>query len=99
MAGDQAILMPLIRSIIVGHDSDALCLLADSPALVTARVREGATRQAAKQHFLVEIRHYIYAGDTALHIAAAAHRPLIVRELLAMGADARAMNRRLGSCL
>ncbi len=32
------------------------------------------------------IAHWIYAGDTPLHIAAAAHRPEIVRLLLAAGA-------------
>jgi hypothetical protein len=36
----------------------------------------------------------VYAGDTALHAAAAAHRPEIVRQLIAMGGDVRARNRR-----
>jgi hypothetical protein len=68
--------------------------LAGAPALSSARVAVGATRQAAKPHFLDEIAHYVYAGDTALHIAAAAYRPAIVRMLIAMGAEVGAKNRR-----
>src|SRR5260221_2824533 len=34
-----------------------------------------------------KIRHWIYAGDTALHLAAAGYRVEIVRLLLAAGAD------------
>jgi hypothetical protein len=51
-----------------------LRLLAAQPALASARVEVGATRQCAKAHYLSEIEHYLYAGDTALHIAAAAYR-------------------------
>jgi hypothetical protein len=41
------------------------------------------------------IAHWIYAGDTALHIAAAGYRVEIARMLLAIGADsASAKNRR-----
>jgi ankyrin repeat protein len=36
----------------------------------------------------------VYAGDTALHIAAAAHQVALVRKLIAHGADVRARNRR-----
>lgn len=36
----------------------------------------------------------MYAGDTALHLAAAAHQPDLVRTLLQMGADVDAANRR-----
>ena len=62
--------------------------------LASARAEDGATRQEAKAHFLDEIQHYVYAGDTALHIAAAAYRLEIVRRLIAMGGDVRARNRR-----
>jgi ankyrin repeat protein len=40
------------------------------------------------------IKHYVYAGDTALHVAAAAYRYAIVRSLLAAGANVHAKNRR-----
>lgn len=36
------------------------------------------------------IPHWIYVGDTALHVAAAAHRPAMAKLLLDAGADARA---------
>jgi ankyrin repeat protein len=55
---------------------------------------EGATRQATKAYFLDEIARYVYAGDTALHVAAAAYRTQMVRELIARGANVHAKNRR-----
>lgn len=94
MAGADSGLMTLVRAIIVGDDASAVRLLAASPALARACVKDGATREAAKAHYLDEIEHYVYAGDTALHIAAAAYRQAIVRKLIAMGADVRARNRR-----
>jgi hypothetical protein len=48
--------------------------VAASPGLASAQFQEGATRHAVKPYFLDEIRRYVYAGDTALHIAAAAYR-------------------------
>jgi ankyrin repeat protein len=42
---------------------------------------------------LARISHYIYAGDTALHIAAAAYNDEVARTLLAAGADIHARNR------
>jgi hypothetical protein len=92
MAG--ADLTTLVQAIAAADDPAALRLLAASPGLARAVVRDGATRQAAKAHFLDAIRHYVYAGDTALHIAAAAYREEIVRRLIALGADVHARNRR-----
>jgi hypothetical protein len=69
-------------------------LLAESDSLARARAEKGATRQDAKGHYLDEIEHYLYAGDTALHIAAAAYRLPIIRELITLGADVGASNRR-----
>src|SRR5207248_84576 len=48
---------------------------------------------SAKTHFLDQIKRYIVAGDTALHIAAAAYRTEVVRTLLDLGADVHARNR------
>jgi ankyrin repeat protein len=94
MDADGSSLTALIRAIVGSDDAAVSRLLADAPALASARVAVGATRQAAKPHFLDEIAHYVYAGDTALHIAAAAYRPAIVRTLIAMGAEVGAKNRR-----
>ena len=93
MTADQSALMALIRAIGV-DDAAALRLLAASPALASARVAQGATRQAARDYYLDPIGHYVYAGDTALHIAAAAYRCEVARKLIASGADVRAHNRR-----
>ena len=53
----------------------------------------GATRQETS-NFFAEIGHYLYAGDTALHMAAAAFRREIAALLVAEGANCRARNRR-----
>ena len=84
----------LIRAIVADDAAAVSQLLAASPDLATARAERGATRQEARPYYLDEIGHYLYAGDTALHIAAAGHRPAIVRMLLDAGASVSARNRR-----
>src|SRR5581483_10462754 len=87
-------LMALVRAIAAGDAAPALELLKAQPELAFARwMAAGATRQNARDYFLDEIGHYIYAGDTALHVAAAAHNEAVVRALIARGADIRARNR------
>jgi ankyrin repeat protein len=54
----------------------------------------GATRQQAADFFFPVISHYLYAGDTALHMAAAAFSRPTAELLVAHGADLRARNRR-----
>ena len=65
-----------------------------SPELATAASATGATRQNATTFFFDEIRHYLYEGDTALHMAAAAFRRTVAELLVRNGADHRARNRR-----
>lgn len=69
-------------------------LLVAAPELASARFEVGATRQAAGDCYLNEIDHYVYRGDTALHIAAAAYEARVVRELVNAGAIVTAANRR-----
>src|SRR5215813_1713756 len=76
-----------------GASNNALRLLAASPDLAAARFRSGATRRSSKRFFLAEVSRYIYAGDTALHFAAAAYRADLVRALLHHGANPHATNR------
>ena len=90
---DQA-LMILMRGIVSGDAAVVAQSLAASPALATSSLRQGATRQSAQDYFFVEIAHYLFAGDTPLHAAAAAHRKAIASQLLSMGADVMARNRR-----
>src|SRR5262249_24734952 len=90
----DAALMTLVRTIVTADDTVAFRLLAANPALAKARFEIGATRQTAATFYLDEIGHYIYAGDTALHLAAAAYRHEIVSKLIATGANVHARNRR-----
>jgi hypothetical protein len=55
-------------------------LLRDEPSLATAPIRQAKLYQT-------KIAHWIYVGDTPLHLAAAGYRVEIVRLLLASGAD------------
>ena len=55
-------------------------LLKADPGLATCLIGEARLYQS-------KIFHWIYAGDTALHLAAAGYRVEIVRLLLAAGAD------------
>ena len=54
----------------------------------------GATRQESSSFFFADIAHCFYAGDTALHMAAAAFRRPVAELLVAHGANCRATNRR-----
>src|SRR6218665_1741054 len=65
-------------------------ILADDRARVKALLKQNpslATAGAPKAHLEMGIMHWIYAGDTALHVAAAGHRVEIARILLAAGAE------------
>ena len=87
-------LMQLMRAIATGEETAPSRLLATSPSLATEAVERGATRQVSTDFYFDEIAHYVYAGDTALHLAAASHRPDVARDLVAAGADVAARNRR-----
>ena len=54
----------------------------------------GASRSAASDFYLKGIEHYVYAGDTLLHVAAAAYASDVARVLLESGANVCARNRR-----
>jgi len=84
----------LVGTILAGDAAGASRLLQASPGLARAAFQTGATRASVDRFFLDQIKRYLYGGDTALHIAAAAYRTEIVRMLLTAGADVRARNRR-----
>jgi ankyrin repeat protein len=86
--------MDLLRAIGAGDLDRVSAMLEASPSLASATVETGATRREAATYYLDRINHYVYAGDTALHVAAAAHQPDLVRALLEIDADVGARNRR-----
>jgi len=80
---------------ISSHDHvGAVRMLDQAPSLVTLALRVGASRQDPRPYFLDPIRHYVYAGDTALHVAAAANDRGLAESLVGRGAAVRAHNRR-----
>jgi ankyrin repeat protein len=94
MASNDSALRKLMEEVVTGDAAAVERRLRASPVLARARLEEGATRQASKENRLGGIGHYVYAGDTALHVAAVAYRPDIARRLIGMGSDVRARNRR-----
>ncbi len=80
---------------LLADDIDAIAgLLAKFPSLAHEPLTLGATRQESVDYFIDEIGHYIYSGDTALHIAAMTYCVDAVAMLCEHGADVAARNRR-----
>ena len=91
---DDGALLALFGSIASREHLGITRWLDDVPGLATRPIRVGASRQDPDTYFLAAISHYVYAGDTALHVAAAAHQRELAEALVAHGADVRARNRR-----
>lgn len=88
------LLRRLMEVIASGDEAAVAKILGEHPGLAKAGAKGAATRAAAAENFLAEIHHYVYAGDTALHMAGAAYLPATVRRLVELGADVHAVNRR-----
>ena len=86
--------LEFVRLVVAGDVTRASHRLSATPALATMAAPLGATRQEATDFFLIEISHYIYAGDTALHMAAAAFSRPMAELLVSHGANGRVKNRR-----
>ena len=78
--------MEPIFDAILQSDKAIARLLKRSPELSALRV--------AEDHLVETIPHWLYVGDTPLHLAAAALRVTAAEFLLESGADANAENRR-----
>jgi Ankyrin repeats (3 copies)/Ankyrin repeat len=87
-------LIALVKAILADNSMKTLEIIGNEPVLVRAAVTTGASRKAARDYFFPEIRHYLYAGDTALHMAAAGFKPEIAQILIDRGASCAAKNRR-----
>ena len=86
--------LDFVRLVVKGDLDEVSRRLAAKPSFATVAAEVGAARQSAPDFFFTEIAHYLYAGDTALHMAAAAFRRPVAELLVAHGADCRAKNRR-----
>jgi ankyrin repeat protein len=91
---DDSALLALFTAIAAREEAAFTRILGQTPGLATRPLRTGARRQDSRPYFLIPIRHYVYAGDTALHVAAAAHTRGLAESLIARGAEVRARNRR-----
>lgn len=85
MSNTPATFTELIAAI-VADEAEAVRLIRATPELAQTR--------ASSECLLEEIPHQLYAGDTALHVAGAALRPLAAKALVDAGADSNAENRR-----
>jgi ankyrin repeat protein len=94
MPKTKSAFLDFVRLIVNGDIAAVSHHLAANLSLATAPSDVGATRQDATTFFFSEIAHYLYVGDTALHMAAAAFRRPVAELLVAHGADCRAKNRR-----
>jgi len=90
----KSVFLDFVRHVVNGDIDELSRRLAASPSLATEPADVGAARQGAPDFFFTEIAHYLYAGDTALHMAAAAYQYPVAELLVAHGADCRARNRR-----
>jgi len=93
-ASDDGPLLALFGAIAAQRHREVMQKLGAAPELATRSMGTGASRQDPDTYFLPEIHHHVYAGDTALHIVAAALQPQLVESLLQQGADVGACNRR-----
>ncbi|MFN0055378.1 MAG: ankyrin repeat domain-containing protein [Planctomycetales bacterium] len=91
---DSSVFVKFIRHVIEGEVDSVRDGLRGNPALATMGSTVGASRKKSTPFFFVSIRHYLYAGDTALHMAAAAFSRPMAELLVAHGADHSARNRR-----
>ena len=82
----------LIEAIAAGKSANAVRMLAAAPELATSTL--SAPGRGKSEKFFERIVHYAYAGDTALHLAAAAYDEKVVKALLKRGARTDARNRR-----
>jgi Ankyrin repeats (3 copies)/Ankyrin repeats (many copies) len=92
--GETSGVMSLIRAIVSDDEREVARLLGMSPLLARECLAVGATRSAATDFYFEEIEHYLFAGDTPLHAAAAGYRKDIARTLIKNGTNVNAKNRR-----
>jgi hypothetical protein len=94
MSGRPDELLDLVQFIVNDQVAEVARRVAANPALARMAFAEGATRESRSTFFFPGISHYLYGGDTPLHMAAATFSRSQAELLIAAGADCRARNRR-----
>lgn len=89
--------MTLVRLIAAGDAKRVSMPLVQTPSRAKAFFRVGATRACSVPFYFTSIEHYVYEGDTSLHVAAAAYDETAVRDLLAAGNKSGSAPRDLAS--
>src|SRR5438046_2784133 len=82
-------MVKLLEAILEDDLRGVAALLKSDPRVTGQRVEKA-------RMYTEGISHWIYAGDTPLHLAAAGYRVEIMRMLLAAGADVNAAGRHRG---
>jgi hypothetical protein len=88
LVGAERDLIRLIRAAAADQTAVAVQLLATASDLALDRLGRG------EEFFLAEGHAQLYAGDSALHAAAFSYHRQLARQLVGMGADVQARNRR-----
>ena len=88
LVGVERDLVRLIRSAATDQPGELARLLAASPELALDRLRRD------EEFFLAQGHAQLYAGDSALHAAAFLYSRPLARQLIGLGADVQARNRR-----
>jgi ankyrin repeat protein len=92
---DDADLLEFLQVIARGDIAGVSRMLVTSGDRIALQaIRRGSSRQDSTTYFLEAVRHHVYAGDTGLHIAAAAYRRDAAHLLISHGASVQARNRR-----
>jgi len=87
-------LLDLVHFIVNDQVDEVTRRVTANPALARMAFAEGATRESRSTFFFPGISHYLYGGDTPLHMAAATFSRPQAELLIIAGADVRARNRR-----
>ena len=92
---DEPDLFAFFQVIALGDTAGVARMLHSSGnGIALLAIRSGSSREDSRTYFLDAIRRHVYAGDTGVHIAAAAYQHSTVQLLLNRGASVRARNRR-----
>ncbi len=93
MPKSNSAFLDFIRQVALGDVVEVSRRLAESPSFAIASSEVGATRQDASTYFFAEISHYLFVGDTAIHMASAGFNRPIAELLVGHRANCRVKNR------